>query len=156
MKQSWKLRVSTFFFPNFGVNTCPNFGIKMIFFQNSYLFVYHVATVLFWDIRVTPNFLVWVLYNISTVSFPTYLALLLSPSFSSKSQQTTPPSPKLEHRKSSAPSSSYSSGLPQIHICLDGNGDLQPHPRGMLSSSHSQNVGCYPVFPLSSNFLSYF
>ena len=38
--QSWKHRVSAFFFPNFGVNTCPpNFGIKIILFQN-----YHICT----------------------------------------------------------------------------------------------------------------
>ena len=46
----------------------PNFGIKMILFQNSYLPIYHAATVLFRDIRVTPDFSVRVLYNIPTIS----------------------------------------------------------------------------------------
>ena len=35
----------------------PNFGIKVILFQNSYLSVYHTTTVLFRDIHVIPDFL---------------------------------------------------------------------------------------------------
>ena len=59
----------------------PNFRIKMILFQNSFLPVYHVATILFWDIGVTPDFPVWVLYNIPTISFSTHSTHLLSPFF---------------------------------------------------------------------------
>ena len=47
----------------------PNVGIKIILFQNFYLPVYHIATVLFGDKRVTPDF----------------SAHLISPSFPSKS-----------------------------------------------------------------------
>ena len=74
----------------------PNFGIKVILFQNSYLSVYHAVTVLLRDIRATPNFPGRVLYNVPIVSFPAHSAYLLSPSFSSKFQQPLPPSPKLQ------------------------------------------------------------
>ena len=130
----------------------PNFGIKVILFQNSYLSVYYAATVLLRDIRASPDFPGRVLYNVPIVSFLTHSACWLSPFSSSKSQQPTPLSPKLQpYSKSSAPLSSYSSGLPRIHVHLDSNGDQRPRPRGMLSNSHSQTVSRYPIFPLSSN-----
>jgi hypothetical protein len=66
----------------------------MVLFQNSSLLVYHAATVLSRDIRITPDFPAWDLYNIPIVSFSTHSALLLSPSFWSQLQQPTPSSPR--------------------------------------------------------------
>ena len=101
MTQSWKLWVPTFFFPNFGVNTCPppNFGIKMILFQNFYLPVHHVATI-YSEIYAWPLiFSVRILYNTPTVSFPIHspicFPLLLRTSLNNQSR----------HHQSSNPSS---------------------------------------------------
>ena len=56
----------------------------MILFQNSYLSVYHIATILFQDIHMTLDFPVRVLYNSPIVSFLIHSACSLSPFFSSK------------------------------------------------------------------------
>ena len=61
----------------------------MVLFQNSSLLVYHAATVLSRDVRITPDFSARALYNIPIVSLLTHLAFLLSPSFSSQLQQLT-------------------------------------------------------------------
>ena len=57
----------------------PNFGTKVILFQNSYLSVYHAATVLLRDIRATPDFPGRVLYNVPIVSFSDSLGLFAFP-----------------------------------------------------------------------------
>jgi len=53
----------------------PNFRIKVILFQNSYLSVYHATTVLLRDIRASPDFSGRVLYNVPTVPLPIHSAL---------------------------------------------------------------------------------
>ena len=126
----------------------PNFGIKVILFQNSYLSVYHAATVLLRDICVTPNFPDRVLYNAPIVSFPTHSACLLSLLSRTNLNSRRRHRQSFNPSKSFTPSSPYSSGLPQIQIYFSFDGNHQPHSRGMLSNSHSRNVGRYPVFPL--------
>ena len=129
----------------------PNFGIKVILFQNSYLSVYHTATILFQDIRTIPDFLAWVLYNTPTVPLPTHSTvcffLLSRANLNSRRRHRQSFNPS----KSFAPSNPYSSGLPQIQIYFGFDDDHRPCPRGMISNSHSWNVGRYPVFPLSLN-----
>ena len=66
----------------------------MVLFQNSSLLVYHAVTALSRDIRITPDFLARVSYNIPIVSLLTHSAFLLSPSLSSQLQQLTPSSPR--------------------------------------------------------------
>ena len=134
LAQSWKPSNSRVLLSNSGVKTCPNFGIKEILFQNSYLSVYHTATVLFRDIRMISDFLAWVLYNIPTVPLPTHPAHLLFPFFLEQILISDAVIAKASNPgKSSVLSSHYSSILCQIQIYFGFNGDQQPCPWGMPS-----------------------
>ena len=72
----------------------PQFWDKIILSQNSSSLVHHARTVLSRAIRMTPDSLARVWYNIPTVSFLTLSALFLSPSFLSQLQQLMPSSPR--------------------------------------------------------------
>ena len=96
LAQTWKPASFRVLLPNFGVNTCPQFWDKMVLFQNSNLLVYRAATILSWDVRITPNFLTWALYNIPIVSLLTHSTFSLSPSFLSQLQQLMSSPPRLQ------------------------------------------------------------
>ena len=79
MTQSWKLRVPTFFFPNFGVNTCPQFWDKNNFISKFLFICSPCCDCSFENIRVTPDFSGRILYNTPIVPFSNLLDLLTFP-----------------------------------------------------------------------------
>ena len=94
MTQSWKLRVPTFFFPNFGVNTCPQFLDKNDFISKFLFICYPCCNRSFQNKRMAHDFSCQSLYNTPTILFLIRSACLLSPSFSNKLQQPKLPPPK--------------------------------------------------------------
>ena len=90
MTQSWKLRVPTFFFPNFGVNIWPPI-LGSNDFIPKFLFICSLCcNRSFQNKCMATDFSSQGLYNTQTISFPIRSACLLSPSFSNKLQQPKP------------------------------------------------------------------
>ena len=79
----------------------PNFGIKVILFQNSFLSVYHATTVLLRDIQASPDFPGRVLYNVLIV--PLVIHSTLFPSSDILMCQILPEETHVQDREPDSP-----------------------------------------------------